>query len=667
VHSYDPYKSSRIMGDNEASHAKITVHRNGSLARNSTLNTNMQRMKSESIKSNSTYSRRGVRSRHIAVPAGMRCSRRSLTSTRSGEGTPYKRPTPRRKRGIDFSHVRKHSLRKQPPRANRGPASIARDDTTYVRDLMSPTSPNKRPIVSRCQEGGARPRTRARAGTQSMMNVSKAKDTQFLWNDELRQISYSIAKDCDEAFNSSLLTADSHLGESTFDPSTIDSSMMDLQHDAKSLSMCMITPTPANHPANGAKRDSRLWDTRPLPPAPPTTDSVLHEIMLAKKRTAQRVGKSDESQGHVDRMMTHLDTLAPSADARKREEERRASSAPIYSQYSTQWGKDTIPLPSIFEGQQEMSFGGQDKYRAVSAPTGETPLGQSTPRTFADSRGLEYLARHENTIRVVMSPSNQRSPVKAPAPLNVRKKLARGATAHPQTRQELNLRQEYAKGAIREAVTEKPSTPLPQSASGPTRKKSSWFKRASKDKNDVFTSKGGSSSSHMEEISYTDSNTSTAPPIPPTKKKSFNFAFWRNNKDQNQMKLSLAGKIITTHSKLSNILGTVELTQSTDIDLDDSPSPEPVRMFSHPARPPHNGQWKDNVSTRNIEPQQNWLARLFRVKPATEHLCFAIPRRRARQEIAILLREWRRYGIRDVQVDKDRNLVFGRVGHKNCM
>lgn len=89
-------------------------------------------------------------------------------------------------------------------------------------------------------------------------------------------------------------------------------------------------------------------------------------------------------------------------------------------------------------------------------------------------------------------------------------------------------------------------------------------------------------------------------------------------------------------------------------------------MFSHPARPPH-GQWKDNVSTRNIEPQQNWLARLFRVKPATEHLCFSIPRRRARQEIAILLREWRRYGIRDVQVDKDRNLVFGRVGAKNCM
>lgn len=531
------------MGDSEASHAKITVHRNGSLAKNSTRNTNLHRIKSESIKSNSTYSRRGGRGRHIAVPAGMRCSRRSLTSTRSGEGTPYKRPTSRRKRGIDFSHVSKHSHGKKPPRTYRGPASIARDDTTYVRDVMSPTSPNKRPRVSR-GKGGAR--ARARAGTQSMINVSKSKDTQFLWNDELRQISYSIAKDCDEAFNSSLLTPDSYLGESTYDPSTMDSSMMDLRHDARSLSMSMITPSPAGHAATGAKRDSKLWDTRPLPPAPPTTDSVLHEIMLARKRTAQRVGKTDESPGHVDRMMTHLDRLAPSAVTRKREEDRRASSAPIYSQYSTQWGKDAIPLPSICEGQQEMSFAEHDQRRIVSAPTGETPLGQSTPRKFAEGRGLEYLARQENTIRMVVSPSDQQSPVKPPAPLNVRKKLARGATAHPQARQELNLRQEYAKGATREAIPEETSAPLHQSVSGPTRKKSSWFKRASKDKNDIFTSKGGSSSSHTEGISYTDSNASNARPIPPAKKKSFNFAFWRNNKEQTQMKLSLAGNM--THS-----------------------------------------------------------------------------------------------------------------------
>lgn len=80
-----------------------------------------------------------------------------------------------------------------------------------------------------------------------------------------------------------------------------------------------------------------------------------------------------------------------------------------------------------------------------------------------------------------------------------------------------------------------------------------------------------------------------------------------------------------------------------------------------------NGVWSESDGgIRKIEVQQNWLARLFRVKPAMRYLCFNILRRRARQEMAILLREWRKYGIRDVEVDKQRNIIFARVGAKNC-
>lgn len=69
---------------------------------------------------------------------------------------------------------------------------------------------------------------------------------------------------------------------------------------------------------------------------------------------------------------------------------------------------------------------------------------------------------------------------------------------------------------------------------------------------------------------------------------------------------------------------------------------------------------------RKIEVHQTWIARLFGVKPATSYMCLTISRRAARQEITILLREWRQYGIRDVQVDKERNMVFARVSEKNC-
>lgn len=69
---------------------------------------------------------------------------------------------------------------------------------------------------------------------------------------------------------------------------------------------------------------------------------------------------------------------------------------------------------------------------------------------------------------------------------------------------------------------------------------------------------------------------------------------------------------------------------------------------------------------RNIEVKQNWLTRLFRVKPVTSYLCVTLPSKRTRQEVVILLREWRRYGMRNLQVDKQRNIVFGRLGAKNC-
>ena len=88
---------------------------------------------------------------------------------------------------------------------------------------------------------------------------------------------------------------------------------------------------------------------------------------------------------------------------------------------------------------------------------------------------------------------------------------------------------------------------------------------------------------------------------------------------------------------------------------------EPQRQ-SHAAREANH----EDPRARQIAPQQNWLAKLFHVKPAAKFICFTVSKRRARQEITTILREWKRYGLRDVQVDKERNIVFGRVASKNC-
>lgn len=69
---------------------------------------------------------------------------------------------------------------------------------------------------------------------------------------------------------------------------------------------------------------------------------------------------------------------------------------------------------------------------------------------------------------------------------------------------------------------------------------------------------------------------------------------------------------------------------------------------------------------RTIQPQhQNWLARFLRIKPAVSVLCFQVSKIRARKETAGILREWRKYGIRDIVVDRDAGRIWARVAETN--
>ncbi|KAH9884872.1 hypothetical protein F4778DRAFT_523127 [Xylariomycetidae sp. FL2044] len=621
VKSYDPYKSSLVMGGDPPSHANIIVHRNGSVARDSTRASGLQARRNRSIRSTSTYASRASRgTRRIPPPTELRASRRSVSSIKSAEGSPYQRPASRPKRGVDFSSIHKRPMNGQREQTHRPPASIACDDKTYERDCASPTSPAKRTRTSTNSRG------RARAGTKSMANIPRDKNDNIRWNEELRHFSRSIAKDCDEAFNSSLLSAPSYLESSPFAPS--------IPADARSLSVSLATPatpTPTAASARDPKVSSRPWDARPLPPVPPPTDSVLREIKAGKRRAELMRDDPDESPGHVEKIFTHLNTLSRVDLSSPREDaDRRHVSAPIYSQYSTRWGRDKIQLPAITEGQREDSLGGgREPSRVVSAPVQSS----SALRDMQAGADLDYLAQQKETIRFVQSPST-----KAPAPVP-RAKLSR----YPQTRQDLDLRQQYTLNESPAQVSEDPTAPTKDTAAVGIKKKSSWFKRSSKSKEDIVKSdsKQGSTS---DLLTHTDTNSSTGRPAQPEKKKSFNIAFWRHSKDETEMRMSLGGP-----------------------EYDDSPSADAVRMFSHPQRPPREKRMKQPAENRNIEPQQSWLARLFRVKPATKHLCFAISKRRARQEIAILLKEWRQHGIKDLQVDKARNIVFARVGKHNVL
>ena len=69
---------------------------------------------------------------------------------------------------------------------------------------------------------------------------------------------------------------------------------------------------------------------------------------------------------------------------------------------------------------------------------------------------------------------------------------------------------------------------------------------------------------------------------------------------------------------------------------------------------------------RNIQVNQNWFARFFHIKPATRVLSLNISKPRARKEIVRILRDWKRYGRKDISVDKATGLGLGRVDANNC-
>lgn len=529
VKSYDPFKSSQIMGGNDASHAKIVVHRNGSMVRSSTRATNMDRRLNGSIRSTSTYSRRAKHGRLGPVTVALHSSRRSLASFRSADGAPMNRPVSKHKRGVDFSHMRKFAVKQQDEAGYEILTSTICDGK--ISDRVNRTVSDS---VQRTQP--TRHAGQAADGTHSTKELSEKWPPHVVCADDLLHFSSSIADDCDQAFNSSLLLPASGVGETSILSSPLAPSLHVPSSDIGSLSF--NTPTPGIRQGPGAHY--RPWDSRPLPPAPLPTDSVLHEMMVAEK-IGRRPEPSQDFGNHCESIGSHRAQRKLTGATKQFGENQRAVSAPIYSQYSTQWGKDAIPLPAITEIRKETLTESAHKPRMSSAPAREEPFCQPISGHVFEHNGLEYLARQEQTIRMVTSPPTKQGPVKAPELL----RISEGAPVSTRTKQSTDLRQQYVRDGTKKVIPEDPSTCSNKSSSTALKKKSSWFLRGSKGKEDVFGAQNNPSFSRNEGVTYTDTSTPATAPMPPTKKKSFSLAFWRSSRDPNQMQLSLGGMRIS--------------------------------------------------------------------------------------------------------------------------
>lgn len=491
-----------MRGHSQASHAKVVVHRtkHGSMKRENTQTTQLSR-----IKTGSTLRHSRVNSQRTATTTRFQSPRSSMNSLHSSrQGTPYVRPASRHKRGVDFSQIKRKSTDYYAERRRRGPHGFIGENEHYERPI-SPTSTEKKTSVM------DRPRPK--------LKIVRPQDPVFVVNEEVRSFTNSIAKDCDEAFNSFM--ADDEASELGANDG------VNGKRDSTGLSLDLATPssgTPSNpfHP----------WDTRPLPALPNPKSTASSSPKIEKTGRNRNQQKDAQPTGRVGKFVDQVNRLGFPALLPK--QERRISSAPPHGQNN----KVSDRLPAINEnGRDSVSSyhrGEGNRNRIVSAPP-------KTPRGHTDRDGLDYLVRAGETIRVVNSPSAT-SPI--PKPLNVRKKTMGKSINYDQ----VDGRHIYMHGAS--GMDELPTPSTATRSSGPTKQKKSWFKRSSKDSTSGDGSVHTQTTQETQPYSMTTQSTAPSrseikpndPPRPvAAKKKGFGLLFWKSHKEKTVGKMSIAG------------------------------------------------------------------------------------------------------------------------------
>ncbi|KAG9231795.1 hypothetical protein BJ875DRAFT_498008 [Amylocarpus encephaloides] len=532
-HSYDPFKASRPqhLNGHHSETAKVTIHRDTTRNASKT-----------SIHSTTNRGRQ-----RLAPPRGY-ASRSSIASSSKSRGSaPYVKALVGRKRGISFSHLRKPSGGSQ-------------------KSIFSRDQPELGNSLANGQANGISSTTRyirSRKGhkdvSEPLLSTPKAICGSQVWTEDVRELSSSLAKDCDEAFN-----------RTSVDPS--------------------------NKPATTENKLRRIsLESRPLPPPPSASESTKFELLEYRKQA--ELGKLSggvDSLGYLDRKLTHINRLIdPSSPS---QEDRRAVSAPIEIRYRG----PSRPLPSIHESRREHS----------------SPRRSSGPKLSMIKRSTH------NEVKASRVPS-------APEPLHAGVKIG--------------IHSDLGKIDEDHGIDYDEQFGHDSSSGTVIRKKLSWFRRNSRSGEVGLKSseEGDSFPSHSPNKDTQDSYDKVLPV--PEKGKGFSL---RKLFKKRQTKTDMTVSPFDIYYDNADTQVSISEAQRTHVG----------RVSSY-----------EDPRARQIEPQQNWLAKLFHVKPASKYICFSVNKRRARQEITTVLREWKRYGIRDVQVDKERNIVFGKVAAKNFL
>ncbi|KAI4183331.1 MAG: hypothetical protein LQ346_006368 [Caloplaca aetnensis] len=710
--SYDPFRSSRAQFHKvPADHARITVLRNLSnrhaASQQSTTSFNRRAPSKASTQYHAQLSTPvdDVFSIASTPPtanssqlARLRNERRiSRASSRltfnSSTGTRVVHKSASYRRGVSFAHIGKRSASADVS-SQRYSSSVPRGSVTKPPQMRAASTPL--PAVPVSPQLDTPSPTLAPTVVRSRKPIpgddvsSKARITSQYWKEDTRKVSKELENYCEEAFN--------RVSVASSAPTTTTAATDRRSYGTPATSRSIHEDEPV--PVGAVRRigklsDLRAYENRPLPrpPVEQSLGSITHqELAKTKEVLMKRAAGSGITPGALDEVIAHLDRLMQPSEVRLKEENRRAVSSP---------DQGLAPNKDTFERFLERTEAG---FRSASDPSAGSPRKKR---------------RQAGTIRLVDGREDQNdiSPVK---PLTIRKKSNSSTPSTGSLRKRQSLEQlphlfdsrsydGQTLGEHRSAglnLLQKSLEPIEEHADdSPSKprtvtKKKSWFFRG-----------------HQTKKSE-DNDRMPPPPLPPPKDEtqqgfqSFGgrkeVPAWKRTSDpvsetsQNSdskkegtfgkaklLKLFGGRKDLKSKPSSQELRGEYGLEDDASFCSASTTSHQQAYLMSgalqnksttsvsrnhrnqHPY--PSDTNNKSSVSfaaapAREIQPQhQNWLMKFLRIKPAVTVIPFQVSRIRARKEVVAVLREWRRYGMRDIVVDKEKGRVWARVGVKNSL
>ncbi|KAL1606654.1 serine/threonine-protein kinase gin4 [Paraconiothyrium brasiliense] len=443
-----------------------------------------------------------------------------------------------------------------------------------------------------------------------------------------RKVSTELEKHMEEAFN-----------RSSMGSSIRTSTTSDPRKDASGFETPPTTFSNRDSGATGAATPDQktMYQHRPLPPVPTETPNTFLQRKLAETRAeiARRLEEGGDSTEHFNEVLDNLDRLMlPVTSVAK-----RTCSAPAKSP------AHPAPLHVIPEEAREDRFEPfQSNYRAFTDPFAAS--GHGRPADDATIRLVEQSPTHIAPLAIRKKSEASRSTKSEVGPLGVLWPGPIRHTSAPSRQQAepstlaVRTNQVVSSNGVPEAAEKKEFTVK--------KKKSSWFRRTPEEKDRPHDAQPKPVSDRLQ--------------IPEA---------WQGLDDR------------IKNDPLKNSTPTPDFVKQHTKHSDGSTASEfPMRGCGTTVGKSEGGgafkgffglfgkKAKEDKTKRPLELgppdfQMNWLSRFLHIKPANRALCFHIRRGKVRQELVYLLRDWQRYGVRDVTCDRNTNIIHARVDKNN--